>query len=156
MKTDLNEISKSLRQIAFLLEYKGENAFKIKAYQNGAETLENLGEDLGSLIAQNKLTTLRGIGEALAGKIVELYSTGSCEFLDRLKAELPKGVIELSRLPGLSTKRIHVLVSDLGISSVAELENACRAGQVSALPGFGKKIEEKLLAAAQSFAERET
>ncbi|MGH9551773.1 MAG: hypothetical protein ACRD3W_20475, partial [Terriglobales bacterium] len=73
------------------MELKGENSFKVKAYQNGAETIENLAEDLGPLVDEHRLTALRNIGAALASKIAELYLTGRCEMLERLREELPPG-----------------------------------------------------------------
>ena len=118
---DKFEIARTLREIGLLLELKGENSFKVKAYQNGAEALEKMPFDLGELVDTRKLTTVRGIGEALAAKISELFVTGRSEFLENLQAELPPGVIELSQVPGLSTKKIQALhegakalVQDLG------------------------------------------
>jgi len=152
---DKFEIARSLREIGMLLELKGENTFKVKAYHNGAEAIENLAEDLGQLVDKRELTTLRGIGDALAAKIAELYLTGRCDFLERLREELPPGVIELSQIPGLSTKKIQALHSALGISSVGDLQQACKAGLVSTVPGFGKKTEQNILAGIQTYENRE-
>ena len=152
---DQFEIARSLREIGHLLEVKGENSFKVKAYFNGAETLENLADDLGQLVDRKQLTSLRSIGEALAAKIAELYLTGRCEMLEKLRSEMPPGIVELSHVPGLSAKKIQTLHSALGISSIAELQAACKAGLVSAVPGFGKKTEEKLLTGIQNYEARE-
>jgi len=138
-----------------LLELKGENSFKVKAYHNGAEAVENLAEDLGQLVDRRQLTEIRGIGDALAAKIAELYLTGRCAMLEKLRSELPAGVIELSQIPGLSTKKIQALQSALNITSIDELRHACMAGLVSSVPGFGKKTEEKILAGIESYENRE-
>ncbi|HEY9777140.1 MAG TPA: DNA polymerase/3'-5' exonuclease PolX [Planktothrix sp.] len=152
---DKFEIARALREIGQLLELKGENAFKVKAYDNGAEALENMADDLGQTVEERRLTNLRGIGEALAAKISELYQTGRCEFLEELRAQMPPGVLELSQIPGLSTKKIQALQSALNITSIGELQMACKAGLVAGVPGFGKKTEEKILAGIQTYERRE-
>ncbi|HEY9714675.1 MAG TPA: PHP domain-containing protein, partial [Chroococcales cyanobacterium] len=151
---DRFEIARALREIALLLELKGENSFKIKAYQNGAEALENMPYDLAELVETRRLTSVRGIGEALAAKITEVFQPGRCEFLDKLRAELPPGVVELSQVPGLSTKKIQALHDALKISSIAELQAACKTGMVATIPGFGQKTQEKILQAIESFEQR--
>src|SRR4051812_8858932 len=108
-------IANALREISLLLELKRENPYKTRAYTMGAAALEAINEDVGDVIASGRLTKIRGIGDALAGKIVELYETGSSTMLDRLREELPPGVIELSQVPGLSVKKIQALHEELGI-----------------------------------------
>jgi DNA polymerase (family 10) len=152
---DKFEIAQSLREIGTLLELKGENSFKVKAYHNGAEAIENLAEDLGQLVDKRQLTEIRGIGDALAAKIAELYLTGRCTVLENLRSELPPGVIELSQIPGLSTKKIQALHTALNISSIDELRHACMSGLVSSVPGFGKKTEKKILEGIESYENRE-
>ncbi len=148
-------IAASLREIAGLLEMKDENPFKVKAYLNGAESLENSAEDLGSLIDENKLTKIRGIGEALSAKITELYVTGRSTLLEQLRAELPPGILELARVPGLSRKKIQTLHKELGITSICELRAAAEAGLVSTISGFGKKTEANILAGIVELESRE-
>lgn len=152
---DKFEIAGSLREIGMLLELKGENSFKVKAYFNGAEAVENLAEDLGPLVDKQQLTEIRGIGSALAAKIAELYLTGRCAVLESLRAELPPGVIELSHIPGLSTKKIQALHNALNISSIDELRHACLSGLVSTIPGFGKKTEQKILEGIETYENHE-
>jgi DNA polymerase (family 10) len=135
-----------LDEIGVLLELKDENPFKVRAYRTGARALETLEEDLDTVIAENRLQEIKGIGEALAKKIVELHATGRLEFFEKLKASVAPGLIELLEIPGLGPKKIKVLHERLGISSVADLARACGDGQVEALDGFGKKTQEKLLA----------
>ncbi|AUX48669.1 DNA polymerase III [Sorangium cellulosum] len=142
---DKLDIARALREMGMLLQIKGENPFKARAYETGADALEELTDDLGALVAAKKLTSLRGIGAALAAQIAELYQTGRSEQLERLRAELPRGVLELSQVPGMTLKRMKALHEALGIGSVEELKQACLTGKVRAVKGFGAKIESSLL-----------
>lgn len=143
-------IAHALREMGLLLELQGENPFKARAYERGARALEALGADLAPIVAENRLTELPGIGSALAATIRELHLTERSEQLDRLRAALPPGVLELSQVPGLSVPRITALHQALGIASVEELREALEAGRVRSVPGFGAKTEEKLLAALKA------
>src|SRR6185436_1612306 len=98
---DKHQIAAALREIALLLPLKGENPFKARAYDRGADAVEAIESDLGELVDSKRLTDVEGLGEALAAKIAELYLTGRCAYLEKLKAELPAGLIELSRVPNL-------------------------------------------------------
>ena len=152
---DKFEIASALREIALLLELKQENPYKSRAYSTGAAALESVNEDIGAVIQQGRLTSIRGIGESLAGQIAELYTSGSSSMLERLREELPPGVLELSQVPGLSVKKIQLLHAELGIKSIPELEAACRAGQVSLVKGFGKKTETNILEGIRLYETRE-
>ena len=143
-------IAHALREMGLLLELQGENPFKARAYERGARALEALGADLAPIVAENRLTELPGIGSALAATIRELHLTERSEQLDRLRAALPPGALELSQVPGLSVPRITALHQALGIASVEELREALEAGRVRSVPGFGAKTEEKLLAALKA------
>ncbi|MDD2762394.1 MAG: DNA polymerase/3'-5' exonuclease PolX [Opitutaceae bacterium] len=152
-----NEIAAVLDEIGVLLELQGENPFKVRAYHAGARVLETLEEDLGAIIAENRLQTLKGIGEALAKKITELQATGRLDFHEKLKASVASGLVEMLEIPGLGAKKIKVLHEKLGISSVAELAAACRKERVAALDGFGEKTQEKILAGIrnrEAYAQR--
>ncbi len=138
-------VARALREIGMLLEIKGENPFKVRAYETGARSLEECLEDLPALVASGRLTELRGVGEALAKKIADLHRTGRIDLLDRLRVELPPGVLELLRVPDLGPKKIASLRAALGISSLAELEAACRSGRVQGVKGFGAKTEQRIL-----------
>ena len=142
MKKD--EIADILEEIALLLELKGENPFKIRAYQNGARTLLNLEEDLETLIANDKLGEVKGIGKALVDKITTLYETGELPFYDDLKESIPAGLIAMLEVPGLGAKKIKKLHEALGIESLEALTKACQDGSVAALPGFGEKTAQKI------------
>lgn len=142
-----NEIADVLTEIGTLLELKGENPFKVRAYQTGARALEGLEEaDLAKLIADGQLKTVKGIGDALAQKITELHTTGKLEFLEKLKASIEPGMVALLQIPGLGPKKIQTLRTKLGITNIAELTQACNDGRVAALDGFGEKTKEKILA----------
>ena len=142
-----NEIADVLAEIGTLLELKGENPFKVRASQAGARALEAIEDDeLARLIAEEKLETVKGIGEALAQKITELHATGRLEFFDRLKASIEPGLAEMLQIPGLGPKKIRALHDKLGIADIAALTAACTDGRVAALDGFGEKTQEKILA----------
>ena len=142
-----SEIAAVLEEVAALLELKGENPFKVRAYQTGARVVESLEEaELARLVAANELLTVRGIGDALAQKVAELYQTGRLEFFEKLKASIEPGMVELLEIPSLGPKKIKVLFEKLGVTSIAALTAACADGRVAELAGFGEKTQEKILA----------
>src|SRR3954452_369662 len=141
---DKATIADVLEKIATLLELKGENPFKIRAYVNAARSLETSGGNIADLANEEVLEKIPGIGKAIAAKIKELVETGSLKFFDELRAEFPAGILELFSLPGLGAKKIKALHEKLQVSSVAQLQAACAAGRVAELPGFGKTTQEKL------------
>ncbi|HND62042.1 MAG TPA: DNA polymerase/3'-5' exonuclease PolX [Opitutaceae bacterium] len=142
-----NEIADVLADIGTLLELKGENPFKIRAYQTGARALETIEEgELARLIRENQLETVKGIGEALAQKITELHTTGKLGFHEKLKASIEPGLVEMLQIPGLGPKKIRALHEKLGVASLADLTKACHDGKVADLDGFGEKTQEKILA----------
>jgi DNA polymerase (family 10) len=142
-----NEIADVLAEIGTLMELKGENPFKIRAYSGGARAIESLEKaEFERLVAEEDLRSVKGIGEALAAKIMELHATGRLEFLEKLKASIPPGLVEMLRIPGLGPKKIAALEREIGVKSVAELEKACKEGRVAGLAGFGEKTQEKILA----------
>ena len=142
-----NEIADALTEIGTLLDLKGENPFKVRAYQSGARVLEALEEtELARLIAADELESVKGIGEALAQKIGELHATGKLEFLEKLRASVAPGLVEMLQVPGLGPKKIKALHDKLGIADLGALAAACRDGRVAALEGFGEKTQEKILA----------
>lgn len=140
-----NEIADVLNEIAVLLDLKGENPFKIRAYQTGARVLESMEEDLDKVIAEERLGTIKGIGDALVKKITVLHQTGHLPFYDELVASVPPGLVEMLEVPGLGPKKIKALNQKLGIDSIAALAKACEEGRVAALDGFGEKTQAKIL-----------
>jgi DNA polymerase (family 10) len=141
---DKATIADVLEKIATLLELKDENPFKIRAYVNAARSLETWGGNIGDLANEEVLEKIPGIGKAIAAKIKELVETGSLKFFDELRAEFPADILELFSLPGLGAKKIKALHEKLQVSSIAQLHEACVAGRVAELPGFGKTTQEKL------------
>jgi DNA polymerase (family X) len=133
-----------LEEIGTLLEIKGENPFKSRAYYNAAKTLSAI-DDLDEVIREKKLKEIKGIGEAIAGKIEEYTETGRMAYFEELKQAAPESLLELLQIPNLGPKKIKVLFDDLGITNVGELEYACKENRLVSLPGFGEKTQEKIL-----------
>ncbi|MBE7499457.1 MAG: DNA polymerase/3'-5' exonuclease PolX [Verrucomicrobiales bacterium] len=144
---DKDQVAEILTEIGVLLELKGENPFKTRAYTNAARTLETLTEPIETLVAQNRLGELKGIGDALQEKITTLVTTGRLPYYEDLKASIPAGLSEMLNLPGLGPKKVRALHDRLKIESVTQLEAACRAGQVATLDGFGEKTQTRILEA---------
>lgn len=140
-------LADTLEEIALLLELKGENPFKIRAYRTGSETVAQFPGDIVALAREGKLEGIKGIGDALQQKLHELASTGSLVFHEKLKAEFPAGLFELFDLQGLGPKKIKALHDSLGVDSVTRLKALCESGEVAKLPGFGAKTAEKILEA---------
>lgn len=140
-----SEIVETLESIAQLLELKGENPFKSRAYVSGARALEGLEEDLGVVIAEGRLGAIKGMGKALVDKVTILYETGKLPYYEELMASVPGGLVEMTGIPGLGPKKVKKLHDALGVLSIDELRAACERGQVAALDGFGAKTEQKLL-----------
>jgi len=140
------DIAAKLDEIADLLEIEGANPFRIRAYRNAARTLRDLSREVTSLLAQGEdLTELPGIGKDLAGKIEDLVKTGTTPMLDEHRRAVPPTLIELLKIPGLGPKRVHTLSQTLGIRTLKDLHHAARAGRISALTGFGEKLERQIL-----------
>ena len=151
------DLAEALDQIALLLELKGENPFKIRAYRNGSDIVRELEDNIVQLAKDNELKGIKGIGEALQDKLHILASTGSLPFLDDLRAEFPEGLFDLFELQGLGPKKIKALYEELKITSIPELQAACDEDKVAGLKGFGKKTQEKILASIsvkETYADR--
>lgn len=140
-----DQVAAILSEIGVLLELKGENPFKTRAYHNAARTLEGLAEPLETLVAEKRLGELKGFGEALQDKVSTLVTTGRLPYYEELRASVPDGLVTLLNLPGVGPKKVKKLHDELGITSVEQLEAACREGKVAALEGFGEKSQQKIL-----------
>lgn len=143
---DKGAVANALKDLGLYLQIKGESSFKTRAYDIASERIAGLGDDLGQLVEQKRLTEIDGIGPSIAAKIAELVETGKCETLETLKHEYPPGILELLRVPNLGPKKAKVLFEMLGIGTIDELEAACKANRVRDIKGFGQQTEEKLLA----------
>jgi DNA polymerase (family X) len=143
-----------LETIARLLEIKGENPFKIRAYTTAARTLETFSGSFQSAVIENTLRDLDGIGDAIAKKISEYVTTERLEYFEKLHAEFPQTILELFEIQGLGGKKVKALYEKLGIKTIAELETGARNGTVAALPGFGEKTATNLLRAIEQRRKR--
>jgi DNA polymerase (family 10) len=138
-------IVRLLRETASLLELEGENPFRVRAYENAARTFEGLAEEPQELLERGTLAELPGVGPGLATGVAEIVQTGRLSQHDELRRKYPAGLLELFHVGRLGPKRIRVLYRELGVSSPAELERACRSGRVAELAGFGAKSQQKIL-----------
>jgi DNA polymerase (family 10) len=139
------EVSAILEEIGFLLELKGENPFKVRAYYNAARAIKSLEGSLEEVVQRGELRQIKGIGEALGKKISELVTTGSLPYYEGLKESVPPGLREMVRIPHLGPKKVKALYEQLGITTIGELEYACQENRLVDLPGFGAKTQENIL-----------
>jgi len=144
-----DRVGEILVEIGTLLELKGENPFKTRAYSNAARAIEALAEPLTKIVAEDRLGEIKGVGEGIARKIKELVETGKLGYYDELKASMPPGLMAMLEIPGLGPKKIQALNKKLGIDSVESLEQACKDGKVATLDGFGEKTQTNLLEGIQ-------
>lgn len=154
---DKEAVAAVLLEIGTLLELKGENPFKTRAYQNGARTLEGLSEPLEKVVAEGRLEGMPGIGDALREKITTLVTSGRLPYYEELKASIPPGLIAMLEIQGLGPKKVKKVHDELGVDSIESLEAACHAGKVAQLDGFGEKSQAKILEAIafkRQFASR--
>jgi DNA polymerase (family 10) len=142
---DARDVARVLDEIASLLELKGENPFKIRAYENAARALEGLTQPLGGLIEAGTLTEVRGIGESIALRITELWKSGRMPYHEQLLSEVPAGWADMVRVPGLGAKKVRLLGEKLHLTTLAQLKSAAEKGEIRALKGFGEQSERKIL-----------
>ncbi|MEE2714967.1 MAG: helix-hairpin-helix domain-containing protein, partial [Verrucomicrobiota bacterium] len=124
-------VASVLKEIGVFLELKGENPFKTRAYVNGARIIEGLTEPLETLIEEERLGDIKGIGGALVDKITELVETGELEYYNELKASIPSGLIEMLDINGMGPKKVKAVHEKLKIKTIKQLENACKNGKVA-------------------------
>lgn len=136
---------KALEEMATLMELAGANTFKVGAYSKAVRILGDETIDIGALVAAGKLTDIDGIGKGIAEKVVEFWTTGQITELDELRGQFPPGLVELTEIPGFGAKKARAVFDELGIASVAALEEAARDGRLEKLKGFAKKTAEKVL-----------
>src|SRR5436305_14103770 len=134
-----DEVAETLIRIATLLDLKGENPFKSRAYLNDARALETMSETLDKVIAEARLAEIKGIGDSIQKKIQELVTTGKLPYYEELKAATPPGLVAMLDIPGIGPKKIKLIHDELGIETVEQLEQACKEGTVAKLKGFGEK-----------------
>src|ERR1051325_594796 len=142
---DKKTIAELFEEIAALLDLKGENPFRVRAYQNAARMIEGLQLDLNQLVTENRLTEIKGVGKDLAAKITELITTEKLQFYEELKASLPAGLLGMLGIPRFGPKSAQTLYDRLKIDTLQKLEAACQEGKIAALKGFGEKSQQKIL-----------
>lgn len=142
---DKKQVAGILDEIGTLLELRGENSFKCRAYHNAARTVGALTRDIESYVTSGTLQEIKGIGEALSEKITELIKTGRLQYYDDLKSSLPPGLTDMLGVPGLGPKRVKILYDRLGIKTLEQLRDASEKHQLAEIEGFGAKTEENVL-----------
>ena len=142
-------VSEILYKIADLLDVKGEIFFKTRAYRMAAQTIEAMDEDIETISNENRLQSISGVGEALSKKIREIVETGKLEYFERLKEEIPEGLLTLLDIPGLGPKKVSALYENLDISTIKQLRKACIEGRLRDLDGFGEITERNILRGIQ-------
>ncbi len=145
------EVVERLLEIADLLDVLGEK-FKPEAYRRAARSIESLAEGVEEVVARGALTEVPGVGEAIDAKIQELLRTGALPYLDQLRREVPPGLRELMRLPGLGPKTVRRFWTEFGIEGPAELGDAIAAGKLAGARGFGEKKIAQVRAALEAAA----
>ena len=149
-----SQVAQTFTTLADMLEIQGEVIYKILAYRRAAENIANLTRDINELHQQAQLRSIPGVGEAIAEKLDSLLTTGSFDLLDRARAEVPAGVVELLRVQDVGPRKARLFWKELGITSISDLEAAARAGKLRSLSGMGAKSEAKILANVQAFKRR--
>lgn len=139
------EVSQVFREIAKILELKGENIFRIRAYERAAQSVDNLEESVEVIAAKDALREIPGVGADLAGKIKEIIETNKLKYLQELKKQIPKGLLDLMEIPSLGPKTVKKLYEELKIDTIEKLEKAARTGRLKNLEGIREKTEENIL-----------
>jgi DNA polymerase (family 10) len=142
---DKARVASILDDIATLLELSGGNPYEVRAYQNASRAISALEGDIYVLAESGRLANTPGVGKTILGRVTELLDTGRIQFYEKLSQEVPAGLRQMTRIPGLGAKRVRQLHEALSISTVAELREATEAGRIAGVPGFGEKMQEKIL-----------
>ena len=144
-----DQVAEILTEIATLLELKGENPFKSRAYVNAARALEISTAPMEKIFCEDSTERIKGIGDSLHEKICELLKTGKLAYYEELKASIPPGLVAMLAIPGLGPKKIKAINDKLGVETVEQLEKACQDGKVAKLDGFGEKTQANILQGIQ-------
>ena len=145
------DIAKVFDEIADLLEMKGENQFKIRAYRQAARTIKKLPSEVEQMVRNGySLQDIPGVGEAIAKKIDDLVKTGHVKVHDELRAEFPQGILDILTIPGVGPKTAMRFYIELGVKSVAELEQAIKEGRVASMQRMGERAAQRILQQIES------
>lgn len=146
---DNAEVAKRLYEMAKMLEFKGENVFKVKAYQKAAKHIEELEEDINVLRKKDELSSIAGVGEAIEAKIKEMLDTGTFKAFEEVRHEIPEEIDEIIALQGIGPKTAHLLYTRLGVKDLKGLLRAAEEHRIRRIPGMGVKTEENILTAVK-------
>jgi DNA polymerase (family X) len=147
------EIAEAFEELASLYELDGAVVYRVGAYRNAAKAIREAGVSVEEMARQGRVAELAGVGKTIAEKIDALLETGSIPSADKLKARIPSGLIEVTRIPGLGPKRARLLWEHLDVTSLDDLRVAAEQGRLKDVPGFGKKAEENVMAALSAGAD---
>jgi DNA polymerase (family 10) len=148
------EIAGLLYNIAELLELKGENVFKIRAYNKAARAVEGMSADIEELYAAEELESIAGVGSAIAGKIGEYLKTGRLAYYDELSKEIPPGLSEMLKIPGIGPRTVQLVFQKVGVRDIDALEQAARSHRLRRLPRFGQTREKNIVKAIERYHQR--
>ena len=145
------DIAKIFHELADLLEMKGENQFKVRAYREASRTFKHLPREVEDMLRDGEdLEEIPGVGEAIAKKTIEIVDTGHLKLHDELRAEFPEGILEILSVPGIGPKMAMRLHTEAGVGSVSELEAAIRDGRVAGMPRMGGKAAQRMMSQINS------
>ncbi len=142
---DKDEVSRILEEIGHILEIRGENPFKVRAYENAARVIGSVPTDIAELVKSGKLPEIKGIGKSLSEHITDLIKKGKVDHFEEIKKSVPTGLLEMLHIAGMGPKKVKAVWEELGVTTVGELEYACNENRLVDLPGFGEKTQEKIL-----------
>lgn len=148
------DLAVEFERIASLLEILEDSPFKIRAYRRVARALAALPDPIEAMARQGRLREIPGVGEAIAAKIEQYLATGRIALLDRLREQVPEGVVELMEIPGIGPRTARLLHEQLGVDSLAELDAAARAGRIRQLKGMGERTERAILDGIEQWRQR--
>ena len=148
------KVATVLVKIADLLQIEGDKPYKIRAYRKAAESIYHLDEDIAILYEKGRVREVPGIGDAVAAKIGEILTTGSCEYYDRLSKEIPVGLLDMLAIPGLGHKSVKLIYDNLGIDKLDDLLQACQRGEIRNVPGLGVRSENNIIKGIAEIKQR--
>ena len=149
------EVSEVLRRIGDLAEISGENTYKVSAYRRAADSVASLDVSVRDLWEANQLRTIPGVGQALSGKLDELFRTGSMRYYEKLGEQVPSEVLHLLAIPDVGPRTARLMWQGLGILSIADAERAAQEGRLRTLRGIGEKSERRILEGIQQVQRRD-
>jgi DNA polymerase (family 10) len=149
-----SDVAALLEEIGDLLEIKGEQGFRVNAYRSAARRIEGLRESIDEIHAEGRLREIQGVGPALEQKISEFLTTGRLGYVEKLREELPPGLVQLLHVPGLGPRTARLVYDQLGVTGLVELEAAARAQRLREVAGLGPRSEERILAELERLKQR--